>query len=102
MLANCQGKNIDWNAQDDNGDTPLMIALKTAIRYMSEESVFGYYLEALEDLKNFLEAAETPFDMHLPNRHGLTAWDYVMSYYWRLEISLSIIETHSESKQLRN
>ena len=21
---------------------------------------------------------ETPFDMHLPNRHGLTAWDYVM------------------------
>ena len=25
-----------------------------------------------------LPHAETPFDMHLPNRHGLTAWDYVM------------------------
>ena len=78
MFANCQGRNIDWNAQDDNGDTPLMIALKTVRRYKSEESVYGYYLEALEDLKNLLEAAETPFDMHLPNRHGLTAWDYVM------------------------
>ena len=78
MFANCQGRNIDWNAQDDNGDTPLMIALKTVRRYKSEESVYGYYLEALEDLKNLLEAAETPFDMQLPNRHGLTAWDYVM------------------------
>ena len=78
MFANCQGRNIDWNAQDDNGDTPLMIALKTVRRYKSEESVYGYHLEALEDLKNLLEAAETPFDMQLPNRHGLTAWDYVM------------------------
>ena len=44
MLTNCQGKNIDWNAQDDNGDTPLMIALKTAIRYKSEENVYGWLL----------------------------------------------------------
>ena len=78
MLANCQGRHIDWNAQDDNGDTPLMVALKTARHYKSEESDYGYYLEALEDLKNLLEAAETPFDMYLPNRFGLTAWDYVL------------------------
>ena len=78
MLANCKGKNIDWNAQDDNGDTPLMIALKTAIRYKSEENVYGWLLFGSSwRSQELLEAAETPFDMHLPNRHGLTAWDYV-------------------------
>ena len=77
LLDNCQGKNIDWNVQDDNGDTPLLFALKKTFNAKMENKMEAYHLY-LKALKNLLEVADTPMNLNLPNRNGHTAWQYVI------------------------
>ena len=77
LLSNCQGKNIDWNAQDDNGDTPLIWTLKN-ISFCKIRNWQSHYCHHVRALKNLLEAADTLIDVHLPNRIGETAWKYVL------------------------
>ena len=77
LLSNCKGKNIDWNAQDDNGDTPLIWTLKN-ISFCKIRNWQSHYCHHVRALKNLLEAADTLIDVHLPNRIGETAWKYVL------------------------
>ena len=77
LLDNCQGKNIDWNVQDDNGDTPLLFALKKTFNAKMENKMEAYHLY-LKVFKKLLEVADTPMNLNLPNRNGHTAWQYVI------------------------
>ena len=78
MLANCHGKKIDWNAQDDDGNTALILALKCTKESMLWQNGI-HYEYYLKKLKTLLDIAETLLDVHLPNNDGETAWDYIMT-----------------------
>ena len=74
FLSNCQGRNINWNAQDDNGDTPVIWILKNISYCKMINKRNRHHVKAL---KTFLEAADTLLDFHKPNRVGDTALKYV-------------------------
>ena len=76
LLEHCQGKGFDWNAQDDDGDTPLIWALKN-IKFAKMRKDIDAYHQYVKALKELLRVADTLIDIDLPNRVGDTAWKYV-------------------------
>ena len=76
LLENCQGKGFDWNAQDDDGDTPLIWALKN-IKFAKMRKDIDAYHQYVKALKELMRVADSLIDIDLPNRVGDTARKYV-------------------------
>ena len=75
LLNYCKGKTIDWNVQDENGDTPVLFALKSTFGAKCQKDMGKYHLY-LRALKNILEIANTPM-----NLDGYTALQIEYQHY---------------------